>query len=526
MDNHPVLTINKINLFVYSIFFLCAPGFCFAAQQNLVENRPNIILILSDNQSASLLGTYGNKDIKTPNIDSLAREGIVFTNAFATSGVCSPTRATLLTGLLPSQTGVHNALPSNLERFGVNEWSAISEFDTLPEMLSEAGYFTGLIGKYHLGTHDRAQLDFDKWVTFPSGHTKSFYDVEVIDNEKRYTVSEHLTDFWTKRAIQFLEDRDNKKPFFLFLSYNGPYMLPPTVTKQPKNRYADWYSKYIPQFPQEPVHPFLKNWAMLNNSSSQMQADATHAWAAIEALNNKTAIINAASETSMVDDGVGKVMDALRRLNLEDNTLVIYTSDQGSLYGQHGLWGNTSWAFPFPTYNGHLRIPLILRHLGRIPAGIQSEKMINQFDVFPTLIDYFALEKDSEHNYPGNSFLPLLHGKTIQKEDIVYFEFITVRGVQTPQWKYIKRFPEGPHELYHLTSDPEERHNVYGEVSNKQITYELDALLTKFFSEHASPEFDLWRGGTAKARLIEDYGQNNIFKERFPDWNPPYVKKH
>ena len=130
------------------------------------QTRPNIILILSDNQSSSLLGTYGNKEIKTPNIDRLANEGIRFNNAFAINGVCSPTRATLLTGLIPSQTGIHVALPSDIN---VPDWSGIEEFRSLPQTLAEAGYNTGLVGKYHLGMPHKPQLGFKYWVTFPSG---------------------------------------------------------------------------------------------------------------------------------------------------------------------------------------------------------------------------------------------------------------------------------------------------------------------------------------------------------------------
>ena len=173
--------------------------------------RPNIILILSDNQSSTLLGTYGNQEIKTPNIDRLAQEGIRFNNAFAINGVCSPTRATLLTGLIPSQTGIHVALPSDIN---VPGWSGIEEFRSLPQTLSEAGYHTGLVGKYHLGMPQTPQLGFKHWVTFPSGHTTTFYDQTVIDNGETYAVAGHLTDFWTEKALEFLAAQNEEPAFF------------------------------------------------------------------------------------------------------------------------------------------------------------------------------------------------------------------------------------------------------------------------------------------------------------------------
>ena len=159
------------------LFFLLLPGLSWAA------DRPNILLIVTDNQSEQLLGAYGNTEVLTPNIDTLARDGMKFDRFYATSGVCSPTRASLMTGLMPSQHGVHNGLPSV---FDIPDWSAVAEFRSLPQTLAEAGYATGLIGKYHLGAPSTAQMGFQHWVTFPTGHTTSFHEVEIIDNGSRY----------------------------------------------------------------------------------------------------------------------------------------------------------------------------------------------------------------------------------------------------------------------------------------------------------------------------------------------------
>lgn len=487
---------------------------------------PNVILIVSDNQSPSLIGSYGNKEIKTPNIDLLAQQGVQFNNAFAVSGVCSPTRATLLTGLLPSQTGVHNALPSLAEKGHVS-WSAIEEFRTIPQTLSQLGYRTALIGKYHLGSPFSPQLGFDEWVTFKSGHTKSFYDVEVIDNGKEYKVSEHLTDFWTKKAVDYIQRQSLDAPFFLLLAYNGPYMLPPTVNEVPRNRYADWYLKNKPNFPQHAVHPYLENWARgAAAPTEQMSNDSTHAWAAIRALNNEVAMINTASETTMVDDGVGDVMMALQKAGLDENTVVIYTSDQGSSRGEHGLWGNTSWAYPFPAYDSHLRIPLIIHHPEKIKDGFESSDTINQVDIFPTILDYIGRGDIEIKNTPGKSFLPILEGREKDWANIAFFEFMNVRGVRTADWKLIKRFPEGPNELYKVRSDPDEMNNLIEDENYRKVVVHLEKMIDTYYKKFANPKYDLWNGGTAKARLMEDYGKNHIFSERFPDWIPPLIEKN
>ena len=487
-------------------------------------DMPNIVLIISDNQSQTLLGTYGNTDILTPNIDRLAAEGVKYNHAFSVSGVCSPTRATLFTGLLPSQTGVHVALPTHVD---VADWSAIEEFRNLPQTLKAAGYRTALVGKYHLGAQEKAQLDFDFWVTFPGGHTTTFYDETVIDNGKTYRSPEHLTDFWTRRAVDFITEQSAAKPFFLLLTYNGPYMLPPTVTMEPKNRYADYYQQHPPAFPQEPVHPYLKTWATGRGPSGLMVREGTTAWTAIEALNNKTAIVNTASETAMVDDGVGKIMDALQKSNLEDNTLFVYTSDQGASYGHHGLWGNTSWSFPFAAYNINMQVPLIFRHPKRIPKGIEDDIMVSQVDFLPTLLDFIGLDDDEIANSPGKSFATSLTGEKTEWHDAVFFEFATVRALVTKKWKYIRRFPPSdPRELYDLESDAGETINLINSATHTEVIAGLDKRLTEYFTQHADPKYDLWNGGTAKGRLLEEhYGRDDIFSDRFPDWKPPFVEK-
>lgn len=490
---------------------------------NDVPDHTNLLMIVTDNQSPSLLGTYGNREIRTPHIDRLASEGIQFDRAYAASGVCSPTRATLMTGLLPSQTGIHVALPGTTD---VSDWCAIEEFRTLPRTLSDAGFRTGLVGKYHLGNHDRPQLGFDYWVTFPSGHTTSFYDVEVIDNGKRYIVDDHLTHFWTRRAVDFIVSQNKEQPFFLLLTYNGPYMLPPTVTMQPRGPYAEYYREHPPTLPQEPVHPFLRNWAVESSPSMRMIEEGTTAWTAIHALNNRLSIINTAAETTLVDEGVGKVLQALEEHGFKENTLVVFTSDQGASYGQHGLWGNTSWSWPFAAYNTNMQVPLIFRHPTRIPGGTRTSEMVNQFDFFPTILEFLGLDKEIKGS-PGKSYADLLEGQSWEHKNDVFFEFVTVRVIQTDEWKYLKRFPDtAPRELYRLSDDPEERNNLIDEPSFSHLIQELDQKLTAFFDRYADPRFDLWKGGTAKGRLLgEHYGKNDLFRNHFPNWKGPFIEK-
>lgn len=485
--------------------------------------RPNLLLIVTDNQSPGLLGAYGNPDIRTPNIDSLATRGMRFDNAYATSGVCSPTRATLLTGLLPSQTGVHNGLPG---RFKVNDWSAIEEFRNLPQTLADAGYRTGMVGKYHLGDHAKAQLGFEFWTTFRGGHTESFVDVEVIDNGTTLNVADidtHITDFWTRRAVDFVAQQTDDRPFFLMVSYNGPYILPPTVNEPAHNRHAEFYDANPPSMPQNPVHPYLREWAKSMRMPVKV-VGGTYAWAAIDALNNQQAMNKIAAEMTMVDDGVGAVLAALDESGLTDDTVVVFLSDQGSAYGQLGLWGNSSWGAPAPAYQANMQIPLIFSHPGRVPPGSVNNLMIDEFDLFPTLLDYLGFGDLEIANTPGRSFAPALAGESIDWDDTVFFEYIDTRVIQTRRWKFTKRFLAAPNELYDLATDPGETRNLVDDPAHRDIVSEMDARMTAFFATHADPRFDIWQGGTAKATLFYG-GRNERFANHFPGWRQPFVEK-
>ncbi|MDX1500197.1 MAG: sulfatase-like hydrolase/transferase, partial [Woeseiaceae bacterium] len=505
---------------------------------------PNVVLIVTDNQSEQLLGAYGNRDIRTPNIDTLARDGMRFTRAYAASGVCSPTRATLLTGLLPSQHGVHNGLHSV---FPVEGWAAVHEFRSLPQTLGDAGYDTALIGKYHLGAPERPQMGFRHWVTFPTGHTTSFHDVTIIDNGEAYALEgEHLTDFWTRKATEYIATREPGRPFFLYLAYNGPYNLPPLVTRPPENRYADYYAEHVPEFPQEPVHPYLRNAAIEESSVEDVRreqaeyrawgvtdaestgaAGATpemsYAWQTIHALNNKTAMINLASETTMIDDGVGRVLAALEEHGFAGNTIVVFTSDQGSAFGQHGLWGNSSWAKPHPVYREHMQVPLIVRLPGVVPAGRVADGIVNQFDIFPTLLDLAGFAGVTIENSPGRSFAPTLRGEDQPGAAAAYFEYITARAIVTGEWKLVERLFGAPSELYHLASDPREEQNLYGDPAHEEIARTLARQLGEFFLEYANPQYDPWRGGTGKALLMYS-DRNERFIAEFPGWQPPLTE--
>jgi arylsulfatase A-like enzyme len=448
--------------------------------------RPNVLLIMTDNHGAWTLGCYGNSDIRTPHIDRLATEGLLFTRAFASNAVCSPTRATYLTGLLPSQHGVHCYLRANEAQIGPDAYCTITEFRTLPDVLAENGYRCGLVGKWHLGGNLSPQEGFESWVTMPHGATATFYDADVIEDGRIRREPKYLTDFWTERAVQFLRE-DGDRPFFLFLSYNGPYALGRLLLRPARNRHAGHYAdKWLPSFPRGEMHPWL-----FNNR---------------EYLNNIDAIRRVAAEVSGVDDGVGAVLDTLQELGLDRDTLVVFCGDQGWVGGQNGLWGMGDHTRPLTAFDGMMRVPLIVRHTGRIPAGAKSDLMVSNYDFMPTVLSYLGLAdpRNLNPNSPGRDFSPTLLGREQPDWDQrVFYEMENVRAIRTTTAKYVHRHADGPHELYDLTADSGEMMNLYGQ-RQADLQRELTSQLRAFFDRRADPKYDLYRGGGSKTRLLSD----------------------
>lgn len=448
------------------------------------ERPPNVILIMTDNHSPWTLGCYGNRDIRTPNIDRLATEGLRFTNAYSSNAVCSPTRATFLTGLLPSQHGVHSFLAGGFPQTGKGAYSTIGEFRSLGEILVDNGYVAGLSGKWHLGNNMTPQEGFTFWTTKPDGGSSEMYDQKVIENGSIRDEPTYLTDYWTRRGIEFIE-KNRERPFFLFLAYNGPYGLGKLLLNNSKNQHAAYYAdKDLPSFPREAVQPTL-----FNNR---------------EYINNPVSIRRYAAEVSGIDDGVGQVVEALQRLKLDRNTLIIFTADQGLAGGHNGYWGMGDHTRPLTGYDWTTHIPLIFWQPGAVATGV-SDALVSNYDFLPTLLSRLGLSAQAPTNprSPGRDFSPALAGKKLDGwDDTLFFEFDTVRSIRTKEWKLIAQRPSGPDELYNLRDDPAEKHNLWNDPSTEMLRGELRQQMDAFFAKHADPRYDLWKGGQSKAPLL------------------------
>jgi arylsulfatase A-like enzyme len=483
-------------IFVINYLFICSGAYASD------KRPPNILFILTDNQAASLLGTYDNPDIKTPNIDRLAKEGIQFNRAFAVNGLCSPTRATLMTGLMPSQHGIHSWLDDEMLETWPKTWSAVAEFRTLSLTLKNRGFQTALIGKWHLGQPWKASIGYEHWITFTDGHTVDFWDNTVIENDKTYKVKDrHIVDFFTDKAVEYIQQYDGKKPFYLQLNYDGPYTNPPTNMGPARNRYyKDYVGKEFKSFPRLAYNENLVEQLIDSENTSPFFINKLRQGLAMH--NDPETMANVASQNTLVDDGVGRVLAALAQKGLDKNTLVIFSSDQGNFYGQHGLWQHTIVTKPSSMYETAMNVPLIIRHSESITKGQVSDALIGQYDLPVTLLDYVGYGDVKLVNSPGKSFIPLLKGEQIQWQDAVFFEQEETRVIRTQRYSYWKRLQTtGEHVLFDLDKDPEQNINVYSDPEYSNVVARLDKKLDNFFNQYSDKEYDLWNGGIAKGSV-------------------------
>jgi arylsulfatase A-like enzyme len=305
----------------------------------------------------------------------------------------------------------------------------------------------------------------------------------VIEDGKIRREPRYLTDLWTEHGVRFIE-RNKDRPFFLYLAYNGPYSLGRLLLNPARNRHADYYAdKDLPGFPRDAMHPW-----QFNNK---------------EYLNNPVSIRRVAAEVSGVDDGVGEIMATLKRLALDENTLVIYASDQGWMGGQNGLWGMGDHTRPVGAHELMMQVPLIFRQPGTIPAGATSDRIVSNYDFLPSVLSHIGLGGKSPKQSPGRDYSRALRGERIEWDNVMFYEMEHTRAIRTELWKYVARHPDGPFELYDMEADPRERFNLFGQPRHQKIQHALADRLAEFFKKHADPQYDVWTGGRSKAGALK-----------------------
>ncbi len=492
--------------------------------------RPNIVLIVGDNQSAAALSSYGNRDVEMPHIDRLAEQGVRFSRAYAANGMCSPTRATLLTGLMPSQHGLHNALSDDwVDRLDPG-WNAIAEFRTVSGALAHHGYQTAMVGKWHLGDPSQPSLGFEHWVALAYGHTRNFWKNTLVENGERTEIEgRHIVDVLAERASDYLAGVDEGQPFFLMVSLDGPYGLPETNSGPARNRhYARYAGRRFESMPREPVSdeilsrlsgPYRPGLDLFEIDSLDEVWDHL-LYGTIRMQGDPASYANFLSQNSMVDDAVGTVIEALEARGLREDKIVIYTADQGNLFGQHGHWGHTIWLKPAHLYEEAVHVPLVISD-PRAATPATSDRLVAQYDLAPTILDFAGLADVELDHSPGSSLVPAIRDGAgdAPRRAAVFFEQEESRGTRTEKYAYWKHVDGEPGPvLFDMHSDPGQRVNVYELMKDEPEVAELDRSLEEFFTRYSEPEYDLWSGGVAKGTTPQ-----TLFWLKRNGW--PWVRK-
>lgn len=480
--------------------------------------RPNILFIFSDDHAQHAISAYGSKVNQTPHLDRLAAAGARFTNSFVTNSICTPSRATLLTGQYSHLNGV-----PVFNRFDGTR-------DTVAKHLQAGGYHTGVIGKWHLGSDPTG---FDRWIILPG--QGAYWDPRFLVPGHALNIKGHVTDITGDLGIEFLKTRPRDKPFFLMVHQKAPHRnWQPAVRHQkmfanreipePDTLWDDYFTRpaALPENKQTVAHDLNNNDLKLtppadlegparNEWNSQVPMELTMdgktitgddlvRWKYQRYMQDYLACVQG------VDDNVGKLLDYLDESGLADNTVVIYASDNGWYLGDLGLYDKRFM------YEPGLQVPFIARGPG-IKAGITPTEMITNIDWAPTFLDLAGLEIPA--SMQGRSLVPLLKGEhPADWRKSVYYRYYhdpghhntrAHLGVRTATHKLIYYWTKDAYELFDLVNDPHEQHNLLfdraddPEVAAKfaELKAEIERLQREFKDDGLYADPATWPKGSS-----------------------------
>jgi len=456
---------------------VCSPCLCAA-------ERPNILFIMTDDHASHAISAYGSRVNETPNIDRLAREGMLFRNCFVTNSICGPSRAVILTGKY-----------SHLNGFFRNGNTFDGSQQTVAKLLQKAGYQTAIVGKWHLGSQPTG---FDYWNILPG--QGAYYNPVLIEMGERKKHEGYVTDIITDLTLDYLEHkRDGDKPFFLMYHHKAPHR-----NWQPSPEHKEMFKdKKIPEPPtfnddystrgtaaHKQAMTLAKHFRVPYDSKVKppegLEGQALKEWFYQRYMQDYLACI------ASVDDNLGRVLDYLKESGLEKNTVVFYTSDQGFYLGDHG------WYDKRFMYEESLRTPLIVRWPGVVEPGSENEDIVLNLDFAETFLDIAGAEIPDDMQ--GRSLVPVLAGDTPDDwREAMYYRYYEYPGahsvhkhygVRTDRYKLIHFHELDEWELYDLQEDPHEVNNVYGKPPYAQITKALKqklAELQKKYKDQGQP---------------------------------------
>ncbi len=444
------------------------------------DSRPNIVFILVDDLRWDELGCAGHPYIKTPNIDRLAREGAMFRNAFMTTPLCSPSRASFLTG----QYAHANGITDNVDRS-----AASHKLVTFPLLLHQSGYETAFVGKWHMGNDDTPRPGFDRWVSFKG--QGAYYDPDINEDGKSVKPAGYITDLLNGYAVEFIKRRRDK-PFLVYLAHkaihpeatqnnDGSVNLADSERFMPAERHKNLYAgKTVPRRPNAMRAPVGKPALERRIGELPPLGAATG--------TRDEAILGRQRSLSAIEEGVGEILSALKETGQLDNTLIVFTSDNGYFYGEHGLSVERRLA-----YEESIRMPLLVRYPRMIKAGTAPDEIALNIDLAPTLLSVAGASAPGDMQ--GRSLAPLLKGEKVKWRDSFLIEYYSDRvfprmermgykAARNGRWKYIHYLElEGMDELYDLKTDPHEMKNLINHPGAKKALGEMKQEMERLLKE-------------------------------------------
>ncbi len=473
------------------------------------DARPNIVFLFTDDHCTQAISAYGSYRNQTPNIDRLATGGMRFDNCFVTNAICGPSRAVILTGAYSHRNGFYR----NGNKFDGSQW-------TFPKEMQRAGYETAIIGKWHLGTDPQG---FDHWDILPGqGH---YYNPVMRRNGERRKIEGYSTDVTTDLALEWLKsERDSEKPFVLMCQYKAPH--------RPWQPGPEHLTRYDDVTVEEPATLFDDGAGRGTAFREQEMTIATHLfdhdlkfddpgrqtpeqrakWDAAYGPKNR-AFEEAGLEgealvrwkyqryvkdylrcIDSVDEQIGRILDHLEASGLAENTIVVYSSDQGWYLGEHG-WYDKRWM-----YEESLRTPLLVRWPGVTKAGSTSDAMVSNVDFASTFLEMAGASDAIPESVQGESFAAHLRGEsTAPRRESFYYHYYEKPGphnvakhcgVRTERYKLIHFYRLDEWEMYDLDRDPDEMRSVADDPAYAAIRRDLEAELTRLQRDlgEANPE--------------------------------------
>jgi len=465
----------------------------------------NIIFVLADDHRYDAMGFLHHPWLKTPNMDRLAKNGVYFPKAMVTTSLCSPSRASILTGLYAHNHRV------------VDNYNPVSpDLTFFPQYLQKAGYETAFFGKWHMGETDEPQRGFDQWVVFkgqgtywPDGHgttrvvPQTAYDGFNINGKKGIPQKGYITDELTDYALDWLGSRKSGKPFFAYISHKAVHsdFVP---HDRHKDRYKDKPFNPPLTFPNTPENFDDKPMWLRNQRNSRHGSDFGYNLPDFDL----AAYYRRYCEALLaVDDNLGRLFQWLEQKKLLDSTLIVYMGDNGFQFGDHGLIDKRT------AYEASIRVPLLMQCPDVFKPGTVVQQTVANIDIAPTLLEFAGLKPPAYMD--GRSFLPLMQGKDVKwRENILYEYYWEQNYPQTPtmhavvgeRYKYIRYHGLWDvNELYDLQNDPLERKNLITDASQQERIKQMNTQLFDMLDQSHGDNLP----------LLRDRG--NVYPWRNPD---------